>query len=473
MSSWKIAKNTVYYGVIPKLTVLANIVILPLITPYLTTYDYGVFGVLSSYTGLLLCIAPLGLNLHLTNSFFEIPNKYNLVWGRIYTYFLLSGLLFGLVNIILLLFVLPFESVYHCLLLAFFGTMQIFLFASSKLADHLFPYIEKPKPLVFTNLFSALGGIIISFILIFYYRLGYWGLIASSSCSSILAFSVFAYILYSKYQIRPLVEHNVRRCIKMVKQGLPLIPHTLGFVLLSSSARIVMGFYNVNYDEIGLFSHGSQMGTYVVTVTTAFVVAISPQMQRFYRSGDYTKYRNLFYLSQGVSIIASFLLCLWMSELYGILIKNDSISQSSSIATLMCFAQSMMPLYHFMSVSCFIERNAKQLLWLVFVPGITNLVLCYLLIPFFGYKVAVYSTMFSYWTQILIPFMIPYYKVKTSLWLGNRLKLAIVMILIVLFLISGNVLVNISIFYKMIITAFVGIASLFIYRRSRLSYLFN
>lgn len=81
MSTLKIISNTIYYGVIPKLSLLISIVILPLTTPYLTTFDYGITGVVSSYTGFIACVVPLGLNLHLTNSFYEMPKNYNLVWG--------------------------------------------------------------------------------------------------------------------------------------------------------------------------------------------------------------------------------------------------------------------------------------------------------------------------------------------------------------------------------------------------------
>ena len=58
MSTKKSVANTFYYGVVPKLTMLLSIVILPLTTPFLTTFDYGIYGVMNSYSGLFisLCI---------------------------------------------------------------------------------------------------------------------------------------------------------------------------------------------------------------------------------------------------------------------------------------------------------------------------------------------------------------------------------------------------------------------------------
>ena len=110
MSIRKIVTSTLYYGIVPKLSMFVSILILPLTTPFLSTYDYGIWGVVSSYSGLLFCIAPLGLNLHLANSFYEIPRKWPLVWGRIFYLTLMSGILFGIVNMLILFFTVPIES---------------------------------------------------------------------------------------------------------------------------------------------------------------------------------------------------------------------------------------------------------------------------------------------------------------------------------------------------------------------------
>jgi len=58
MSTRKIVANTLYYGVVPKLTMLLSVAILPLTTPFLTTFDYGIYGVVTSYSGLFMAIAP-------------------------------------------------------------------------------------------------------------------------------------------------------------------------------------------------------------------------------------------------------------------------------------------------------------------------------------------------------------------------------------------------------------------------------
>ena len=310
---------------------------------------------------------------------------------------------------------------------------------------------------------------LVSFVMIYYFRLGYWGLIAAGAVSVVFTFSVFVKFVWVDFDIRPLLDRNWQRIKQMVKIALPLVPHTLGFVLLTSSARIVMSQYHISYDEIGLFSHGSTMGDYAVVITTALVTALMPQMQRAYRNTDFKTYRKLYFLCQAVALTSTFCICIWMPEIYALLIRNANLAKSCDIASLLCFANVVFSFYAFMSAPAFIEKKTMQLLWLVFVPGIMNFVLCYALIPFFGYRIAIYSTIISYWTQMMIPFFVGYYKKTVSDWLGNRRLIFFVLAIILSDLLLANALMYTAIWMKIVLT-FLTATSLFLfYRRNRLN----
>lgn len=469
MSTRKIVTNTIYYGVVPKLSMLLSIVILPLITPFLTTYDYGIYGAITAYTSLFVSIAPLGLNVHLTNSYFEYPRHYNLVWGRVLMLMLMSSFLFGLVNMGILMFTLPTMDMLRKFSLCFIGTMPIFLLANGLLAQHLFPLRENPKPLVFTNLAGSVIGLLVSFVMIYYFRLGYWGLLANAAVSVVFIFAVFVKYVWVDFDIRPILDRKWQRVKEMLRIALPLVPHTLGFVLLTSSARIVMSQYHVSYDDIGLYSHGSTMGDYAVIVTSALVTALGPQIQRAYRSGNYLAYRKLYFLCQTVALTTTFLICVWMPEIYGLLIRNENLAQSCDIASVLCFANVVFAFYTFMSAPVFIEKNTMYLLWLVFVPGILNFALCFALIPFFGYRVAIYSTLISYWSQLLIPYFVGYYKKNVKMWLGNLKWIVLVLIVIIVDLLLANAFMYTSIWLKVLLVLLACGSLFYFYRHFRLN----
>ena len=469
MSTKKIVTNTIYYGIVPKLTMLLSIVILPLTTPFLTTYDYGIYGVMTSYTSLFISIAPLGLHVHLTNSYFEYPRSYNLVWGRVLMLMLLSSLCFGLLNMGILLFTLPMDFSVGKLVLCTIGSVPIFLLANGLLAQHLFPLRETPKPLVFANLSGSVLGMLVSFVMIYYLRLGYWGLIAAGAVSATFTFSVFLKFVWADFNIRPILDRHWKRIKNMLQIALPLVPHTLGFVLLTSSARIVMSQYHISYDDIGLFSHGGTMGDYAVVITTALVTALMPQMQRAYRSNDFKSYRKLYFLCQSVALTTTFCICIWMPEIYALLIRNANLAKSCDIASLLCFANVVFSFYAFMSAPAFIEKKTMQLLWLVFVPGIMNFILCYALIPFFGYRIAILSTIVSYWTQLMIPFFVGYYKKTVKEWLGDRKRILVILVIILADLLLANALMYTTIWLKVVLTLVTASGLYYFYRRYRLN----
>jgi O-antigen/teichoic acid export membrane protein len=354
------------------------------------------------------------------------------------------------------------------LLLCVAGSVPIFLLANGLLAQHLFPLVERPKPLVFTNLMGSVLGMSVSFVLIYFFKLGYWGLISSGVVSGIFVFTVFIKFVWSDYNIRPIWDHSKKRVRRMLKIALPLVPHTLGFVLLTSSARIVMSQYGISYDEIGLFSHGSSMSDYAVVITSALVMALSPQIQRFFRSADFKSFRKLYFLCQAVALVTSFLICVWMPEIYGLLIRNARLAQSCDIACLLCFANVVFAFYVFMSTPVFIEKNTMQLLWLVFVPGIMNFVLCYTLIPVFGYRAAIYSTIVSYWSQLMIPFFVGYYKGSVHEWLGTRRLIPLILLVILADLLIANQVMHKDLWVKVIISAVAVVSLWYFYRRQHL-----
>ena len=125
--------------------------------------------------------------------------------------------------------------------------------------------------------------------------------------------------------------------------------------------------------------------------------------------------------------------------------------------------------YVLMSAAAFIEKHTMQLLWLVFVPGILNFVLCYTLIPMFGYRAAIWSTIVSYWSQLLIPFVVGYYRRSVRKWLGDRRLILLLLVVIVADLLLANEAMQFSLWIKLGLTLLsAGLLVLF-YLRSHLS----
>lgn len=462
MNLKKIFLNSFWFGVIPKISTVLNIILLPIITPYLTPEDYGVWGLISSYVAIALSVYTLGLHMHLTNSFYEYRFNFPKLWGRLLYILLISALVF---SIFIIIFTLPLikDFIFPVrVLIALFCAFPVLFNTNLLIANQLYTLRSKPKPLVLRNLFSTILGIIVLFISVYIFNLGYLGFIFGAATTAIISFIIFIKPLWIKEKLYPRVERNTIRLKSNLKKSFPVIPHALGFVLISSSSRIILENYDVSLKEIGLFSNGYMIGDYITILTTALVTSIVPLMQKFYRNEKFNLYRRYYYLSQGVALFAVILFSIWMPEIYDLLIRNENLKPAYLIAQKICFANVVLPFYFFISTSAFIEKKTKNLLWLVFLPGLLNITLCYIFIPIFGYEAAVYTTIIAYWSQLSIPFLSSYYQAKVGMWLGSRMKLMLLLLILLTSFLLSSFISNLQLKFKFIIS-FIIVIILFVF----------
>lgn len=451
MDLFSLLKKSVWFGIIPKLPTFINILILPFVTPYLTANDYGVWGIISSYTGIFISIYTLGLHMHLSNSYYEYGDKYRYVWGRILYLLLVLSVFFSCILFFIIWNTFDNLEFSNRFLLALLSVFSLQFNANNLIGQQLYTLRGTPIPFVSRTLIGGLIGITTTFVSIRYFKMGYLGFVLGSALNYMFCFFSFIRPLWLKEKLYPRFEVSKTRIANLLKISLPVVPHALGFMLLSSSSRIIMDWYEVPIADIGIYSNGYMLGDYITIVTTALVSALAPYMQTSFRSENYVNYRFLFMLCQSIALLSIFIFCLWMPEIYSILIRNESLQKSMIISQISCFANCIFPLYVFMSSICFIEKTTMQLLWLVFIPGILNIILLLIFIPLLGYKVAVITTLVSYWTQMLIPFFVKHYKKQITLWLGSRYKL-IALFFTSAFLLICSVVVSEFFIYKLLLT---------------------
>jgi O-antigen/teichoic acid export membrane protein len=452
MSVKRVLINSIWFGVIPKLSTVINVLMLPFITPYLSPEDYGVWGLISSYVGIALSVASLGLFVHLTNFYYEYKSHYNLAWSRLLYLILVASAVVAAVTFILLFFSFDNFSVGERTLLCMLAVVPILFDANGLLAKHIFPLRNKPKPLVLRNLVASLAGICSSFISIYFFRIGFYGFVIGLAVASLMNFILFIDPIWIKEKIVPKRDHSMHRIKEWISISLPAIPHALGFLFLTSSSRIVMNFYGVSINDIGIYTNGYTIGDYVNVGAAAVVTAFLPQLQLAYRQNRFNDFRKLYFFSQGISIFAIVFAVIWMPDLYRLLIRNPQFHEGIRVAQYACFANAVFPLYVFLSSVCFIEKNTKQLLWLVFVPGILNVMLCIICIPIWGYRAALFTTIFSYWTQVLIPFFVKFYNHTVKLWMPQKYQLLLLLLTLSALLVLSNMLSQINTTYKFIVS---------------------
>ena len=458
--------NIFWYGVVPKLAAIFTILILPLITPYLTLEDYGIIGLINSYKSIALGVATLGLHLHLTNSYFELGAKFKLLWRKLFFYILLGSILTAFCLSVVYFFSLPITPIEKKIWIIVLSIVPILFVPNETIINHYYPLVFKPRTQVLRNLIGALVSLIVSFVIIRYFHLGYIGWIVGYAIAPIVIFILFIKPLYIDLRIFPQVDFKFHRIKKLLKISLPIIPHNLGHLLLSSSDRIIMDILGVSVVSIGLYSNGYQIGENANVVVLGVSVALSPVLQRIYRERNV---RQMQYYYRIVNLIVSIfilLAMLWMKEFYSIFIKNDSFQPAYVIAILVCATYLVSStVYLYLSTSIFINKNTSKILYLVFYPALLNIVLNLLFIPIYGFEAAVYTTIFTYWLVFLLPFLFPSFKQMMREMIGTRKIMLEGLLINIIVLTTAYSLYDANYVLKIIVIIFILIIFSFYYRK--------
>ena len=121
-----------------------------------------------------------------------------------------------------------------------------------------------------------------------------------------------------------------------------------------------------------------------------------------------------------------------MPDIYRVVIRNESFQSCSAIASIICFANVLLPFYNFTSNVAFIKKDSKQLFMAYFYAGAVNIFLSIILIPILGYVSVVYSTLVSYWTIAIIPFFVPLIFIKHEGWMGKLNRIIVILLIVLL-----------------------------------------
>lgn len=426
----RILKNTVWYGVIPKLPVLLSILALPLITPFLTSEDYGIMGTITAYSAIATGLCTFGLHVHLTNTFFEYPNTYKSKWNQLLSLMFLGSFFCSIVLSIILYYMLPLQNGLFKTVIIAFIVIPVILVPNQIIANSYYLLINKPEAQIIRNLLAALIGFFLMLYLVWIEKIGYIGWIVSVFSTALISFLLFIKPLWREEKLYPVsIEMEIKDLRNIFIISLPLIPHNLGHILMSSSDRIIMDLYSVSQKEMGIYYNGYQTAEYMNILLLALCTAISPLVQKSYRDKNKNKTLSYFIMA---SVIAYILICLgslWMKEFYSLFIRNSELQVASEIAILTIFSYFPVILYFFLSTYIFINKKTNKILWLVFVPALLNIVLNTIFIPIYGYKAAVYTTIISYWLIFFIPLFFPFFKKSFEEMVGTIRLIFYIMIL--------------------------------------------
>lgn len=389
----KLFTHTAIYGLAPQLTRVVGFFTLPIITKDLTPLDYGVMGVITSYTSAIAALATLGLRLILINSFYKYPTRFLWVWRSVYGFLTVWNLAYALLMGGVIYFVVPKEVIDQRWTILFVSVVPLIVFGPiGEIGSTYYQVLQKPWQVAVRAIVSGVLTIVFNVYFISYMKLGFMGWFWSQLGASIILNVSYFFPMYFKHQLVPIMNFRWRSIRKHLSVTLPLLPHTYSTYLLDSSDRVVMNVLGVSTANVGRYNISYMFGSVVQSLGMASGLALGPLMNEHYVKKDDMGARNLVFVLQVTFFFGTFLLCLWLREVFSIMIRNPDLAKMYPLGIVIIMAYNYRPMYFGANNALFFAEKTYLLWRVTLVAGLINVGLNFIAIPIFGYQAAGVTT---------------------------------------------------------------------------------
>jgi len=396
----KIINHSLIYAILPKLPILLGFLMLPFLTPFLTNTDYGIFGIVMSITTGATVIKGLGLDVILINSFIHHykSKRYKFVWNEIQGFIFLWSIVLGLLIGLLIYGVLPIQAIEDRGLIITLTITPIIFYSSLQIVStKYYQLAEEPIQIGYRSLIFGIVSIALNYYLIVVMKMGYLGWVWSLFVTETLMFLSYIYPIWICEKLYPNFLFRRRAIKRHLRVSLPLVPHTSAFFLLDFSDRLVMINLSVSTANIGLYDFAYRFAGYARVFSESIHQASIPLLIKEYKKRKETSYiKDMIFLQCYVVCLVSFVISIWLKEIFQIMVKNDDLVNTYSMGIILTMAYAYKPMYTAMATVFYYHEKTKEFWKISFIGGLINISLNIIFIPIYGYKVAVLTTFLSF-----------------------------------------------------------------------------
>jgi O-antigen/teichoic acid export membrane protein len=399
ISKKKVFRDSLIYTILPKISLIASFLILPLISPYLTLKDYGIYGLLMAYISIFQIVIILGQNILIQNAFFTHKHSYKLVWKRSFGIMIIAGLISSIIFYFILRFTLMDELGNNWAVVLVMVSIFLIFSPIDVIVVNYYVLKEKALPYAYG---AALTGIICScctLILIKYFKLGYMGWIISLPVGVLMSYIYYFRRIFIKEHIVPQLKIKKNFFLKAIRVGLPLTPHQISLYILGISDRLLLQYMRVPIRQIGLYSQGYNLGSQGNIIISGVFQSLTRKLQEAFRSD--TEYSRLFIRKMMIFVpliisVIFFSASLWIKEIFLFLFRKPELREAYPIAIVVLCSYMFWSIYVFFTYPLSIKNKTFSISLISLTAAGVNIIGNIILIPHFGIWAALGVTYFSY-----------------------------------------------------------------------------
>lgn len=422
----------------------AGLLALPIITELLSPDEFGILKIYESLVLIFVILAGLALPSAIKRNFYEKSSDFNVFVGSSINFILIFNfLLFPLIYVFRKSISSYLNLDGRIVLIAW---LIAFLIVFYRIYTEYLQADTKSKEFSIVKIVQGILLLVVSIVWIYLLKeQRYYGKIYSDLLISSL-FLVFIIFRVRSFYSFTLNKSKLKLALSF---SLPMIPALLSGFALSYFDQIIINDLKGSY-QTGLYSIAYQIGMIVYMIQLSTSAAYQPYFFEALVKGDISDFKKLIKkYTKFINFIAA-LLILFSTEL-GIVLTDEKYSEGLILVPVIVFSYTFFYIYTvYANYFIYLKKTSIASLIVIF-SAVANIVLNYIYIPVYGYFAAAFTTLFSYFVQFIMFWILTHVVIKNK---GLIIELKMFLKEIIIVVISGFVYFVLY-FYK--INIFIGL----------------
>lgn len=380
--------NSILYAGADFLAKGLHFILLPIYTLFLTTEDYGIQTIILSFNSVLCYVVLLCIDSAILRFYSEYKDdEYSL--RRFYGTAINIVCLFAMAVISICVFLQEFLLKYIFKGIAFYpcvmiGLILLVLDSIYTLHRRMLEAQQKGKVVAAVSFVSILFSSGLTILLIGKYKMGIFGVLTASLCTSI-GMVCFALVDIARHRMWTFCV-DIKIAKKLLSYSLPLIPHQMSGYLATLISKIFLNISD-SLATVGLYS--------IATQFSSVVDVFQDSVSRAYRPWLFEKLKNKEqFQKQEIENISGILISLYTIIYLGLglfsqelilLMTPRSYHDAWRVIPLLVMSMSFRSIYYFYLAQClYYTQTSKKLFFASVTANLSNICAAAVLVPRYG-----------------------------------------------------------------------------------------
>jgi len=377
-------------------------ILLPVLTNYLTTEDFGLLTNIESLIVITVTLIGINFSSAVTRQFVKkevnIKKYVSTVFRIILLTFCIVTLLFtGFTHVIYEWTAIPKEVLYAISIFALLDNLMEVVLALWRMENQPFKYGA-------FRISRTIIELVITLVLVvgvkYDWHGRFYGLYIAGILSGLFA---FVYLLRNKYLNS---GFNPNYKTHFLKFGLPLIPHTISGVLIMYSDKLIITKY-LGIGDNGVYSVAFTIGMAISLLQNSFNQAWVPWLFKKLASNSETEKKKLVKITYVYIVGMLFLaLILWLVTPIIYLFLGEDFSEGMGVVAIIGLGFAFNGMYKMMVNYMFYAEKTIIISFITIGIAILNISLSIFLIPNYGIMGTAYASSISFFVQFIVTWYI-------------------------------------------------------------------